>query len=211
MTQAVVPADKGPSGQINLNDDIFLEGGPEFWFGGVPKYSPDSNGFYWGITGTAGVPAYKIGCYTDFRWRDNLQMTDVRCDVIGVVATIQKRNYLEAQFTLMSLLPLSQLRHFLRAGAVTVDLAAHTESMGLGLIDNNIYHMVYFSKVYDPIIGDFVSVTGHRCQFVDAWEIAMQYGAPWTLGVRMRMFADQTKPTDQAFATVLRYDPSEIP
>lgn len=205
---SVSSADKGPTGTINLVDDVFLEGGPEFWFGGVAKYAPDSDGFYWGITGTPSNPSFKLGCYTDFRWRDNVQMTDVRCDAVGVVSTVQKRNYLEAQFTLLALLPLSMLRKLIRGGAVTVNASEQTEKMGLGLIDNNEYFVTYFSKVYDEDDGDFVSVTGHRCQVVDAWEIAMTYGAPWALGVRIRMFADDTKPAAQKFATVLRYDPS---
>ncbi len=204
-------SEKGPTGTIELADDVFLEGGPDFWFGGVAKYSPDVDGFFWGITGTALKPVFKIGCYTDFRWRDNIQMTDVRCDAVGVKATIQKRNYLEAQFTLMSLLPLFSLRHMIRGGAVTTNGTEHTEKMGLGVINNQTYHMVYFSRVYDSDTGDFLSVTGHRCQFVDAWEMALQYGAPWTLGIRLRMFADDTKPTDQQFATVLRLDPSMVP
>lgn len=206
----VTSADVGPSGTIKLPDDIFLEGGPDFWFGGVLKYSPDSDGFYWGVTGIPSNPARKIGCYTDFRFRDNVQVTEVRCDVQGVVSTIQKRNYLEAQFTLMSLLPLSQLRLMLHGGAVTVNSSEHTEKMGLGEIDNNTYFLSFFSKVYDQDAGDFVSVTGHRCQFVDVWEIAMNYGAPWTLGVRFRMYADSTKPAAQRFATVIRYDPSAL-
>lgn len=202
---------KAPTGVINTAQDVFIEGGPDFWFGGVAKYSPDTDGFYWGITGTQTNPANKIGCYTDFRWRDSLQMTDVRCDNVGVKSTIQKRNYLEAQFTLMSLLPLSQLRHFIHGGAVTVNASEGTEKMGLGDINNQIYYLTWFSRVYDPDTGDFFAVTGPRCQFVDAWEMAMQYGAPWTLGVRLRYYADESKPIDQRFATVLRLDPNLIP
>ncbi len=208
---AITTSDKQPTGTINTAADLFLEGGPNFWFGGVAKYSPDTDGFYSGITGTAGHPVYKIGCYTDFRWRDNIQMTDVRCDVVGVKSTIQKRNYLEVSFTLLSLLPLSILTNIVRGGTVTVNAGEHTEKMGIGIIDNNAYIMSFFSKVYDEDTGDFVSVTGHRCQFVDVWEMAMTYGAPWTLGVRLRMYADDTKPTDQQFATVIRLDPSLVP
>lgn len=210
MTVQVVAADFGPSGTIRQADDLFLEGGPEFWFGGVAKYAPDADGFYWGLTGTVSNPARKVGCYADFRFRDSIQVTEVRCDTQGVVSSIQKRNYLEATMTLMSLLPLSHLRLMLRGSAVTENAPEHTEKMGLGEIDNNEYFLCYFSKVYDQAADDFVSVTGHRCQFVDAWEIAMSYGAPWTLGVRLRMYADSTKPTTQSFATVLRYDPSLI-
>ena len=207
---AITTADKAPTGTIITADDLFLEGGPDFWFGGVSKNSPDSDGFYSGITGTAGTPIYKIGCYTDFRWRDNIQMTDVRCDTIGVKQTIQKRNYLECSFTLMALMPLRVLKNIVRGGTVTVNATEHTEKMGLGLIDNSVVFPCFFAKVYDTAVDDFVSVTGHRCQFVDVWEIAMQYGAPWTLGVRLRMFADDTKPDAQKFATVIRLDPSMV-
>lgn len=204
-------ADKSPTGTILTAEDLFLEGGPSFWFGGVAKYSPDSDSFYWGITGTAALPAYKIGCYTDFRWRDNIAMADVRCDTIGVVKTIQKRNYLEATFTLSALLPFKVLKGILRAGTVTTNTTEHTEKMGIGLIDNTTTVPVYFSKVFDDATGAFVSVTGHKCQFVDAWEIAMQYGQPWTVaGVRVRMYADDTKPSDQTFATVIRFDPTRV-
>lgn len=196
-----------PTGTIQAPDDIFLEGAPEVWYGGVPKYSPDGDGFYWGITGTVLKPAFKLGCFTDFRWRDNVQMTDVRCDNLGVISTIQKRNYLEVTCTLLSLLPLSMLTNIIRGGPVTHNVTEQTEKMGIGVIDNNIYHMLWFSKVYDEVNGDFLSVTGHRCQFVDAWEMSMNYGAPWTLGVRLHMYADTTKPAAQRFATVLRLDP----
>jgi len=208
MTVQVNSSDNEPSGVISQAADLFIEGGPDFWFGGVQKYAPDDDGFYWGLTGVAGNPARRIGCYTDFRFRDNLQITDVRCDTQGVVSSIQKRNYLEASFTLMSLLPLAQLRYMLRGSAVTENDAEGTEKMGLGEIEQNVVFPVYFSKVYDLENGDFVSVTGHRCQFVDAWELAANYGAPWTLGVRLRMYADSDKPAAQRFATVLRYDPS---
>jgi len=208
MTLATI--NSSPSGSIQLVDDLFLEGGPDFWFGGVPKYAPDSDGFYWGITGTTAAPVYKIGCYTNFKLRDNVQVSDVRCDTIGVKSVIQKRNYLEVDFTLMSLLPLSQLTHMLKGGTVTHNVSEGTEKMGLGEIDNNKYHMVFFSRVYDEDTGDFVSFTGHRAQFVDAWEIGMSYGTPWTLGVKLRMLADDTKPADQRFATVLRLDPSKL-
>jgi len=199
---------KDPTGTIRQADDIFIEGGPEFWFGGVEKYAPDADGFHWGLTGTAALPLYKVGCYTDFRWRDNIQMTDVRCDTIGTVSTIQKRSYLEITFTLLSLLPLSILTNIIRGGTVTQNVTEGTEKMGLGEINNNLYHRCFLSKVYDENAGDWVTITGHRCQFVDAWEISMTYGQPWTIGIRLRMYADQTKSAAQRFATVIRLDPS---
>jgi hypothetical protein len=204
----VSAADNGPSGTIQLASDIFLEGGPDFYFGGVAKYSPDADGYYWGIDGTPSNPVQKVGCYTQFKFRDNIMVSEIRCDTIGVVGTIQKRNFLECDFTLLSLLPLAQLKTLIRGGTVTQNASDHAEKMGLGLIDNNKYFLTYLAKVYDQTAGSFVSITGHRCQFVDVWEISMNYGAPWTLGIKLRMYADTSKPDAQKFATVLRYDPT---
>lgn len=212
MPQVVTANDKSPTGQIKTPNDLYIEGGPDSWFGGVPRYSPDADGYYWGITGTVAKPVYQLGCYTGFQWRDNVQMTEVRCDTIGVVSTIQKRNYLEATFTLQALFPLTILGKYLKgADTVFTDGANGVEKMGIGDIDNTLYFPFFFSKVYDPTNGYFVSVTGHRCQFVDAWDMNLQYGAPWTLGVKVRFYADANKPSAQRFATVLRWDPSRIP
>lgn len=199
-----------PTGTIVTEEDIFLEGGPEVYIGGVLQNAPDSDSFYWGVSGVAGNPVYSIGCYEDFRFRDNVAVTDIRCDTVGSKGTIQKRNYLEAQFNLKSLFPLTMLRLLMRGGAVTTNATENTEKMGLGEIDQNVYFMVYFSRVYDDDAGDYVSVTGHRCQVVDAWELATPYGAPWMISVRVRMYADDTLPVDQRFATVIRYDPSAL-
>ncbi len=203
--------DATPTGQLNTMEDVFIEGAPTFWWGGVPQYSPDTDGYYWGVVGTALKPLYKVGCFTDFRLRDNIQMNDVRCDIIGVKATIQKRSYLEVSFNLVSMLPLSVLTPMLfRAGAATHNLTEHTEKAGIGIINNQLYNMVYFSKIYDPDNGDYVSFTGHRTQFVDAWEIGMTYGQAWTVGIKARLFADDTKPSAQTFATVIRYSPNAL-
>ena len=201
-------SDYTPTGTVLTASDVYMEGGPEFWLGGVPKYSPDTDGFYWGLTGTVANPLYKIGCYTDFRFRDNIQMQEVRCDTVGVIATIQKRAFLELSFTLHTLLPLAQMRYFMRGAAVTTNLAEHAEKMGLGDINNNLFWPVFLSRVYDQDAGDWFSITGHRAQIVDVWEIAMTFGMPWQMGVKMRLNADLTKPATQRFATIVRYDPS---
>lgn len=200
-----------PTGQLVTQLDQFIEGAPTVYFGGVTKYSPDSDGFYWNIAPTAAKPIYRIGCFTDFRLGDNIQISEVRCDDVGVKANIQKRSFLEITFTLESLLPLSTLALiFARGGTVVTNPVEHTEKMGIGDINNQLFHMIYFSKIYDPDNGDFVSFTGHRGQFVDAQELSMNYGAPWMLGVRFRMFADPSKPSSQRFATVIRYSPSSL-
>lgn len=206
-----ISSDPTPTGTLTQPEDIFIESGPDVYFGGVSRYSPDDDGFYHGITGTVDNPVYKLGCYQNFRLADNVSVNEIRCDNEGVVKVSQDRNYLEVQFELQSLLPLSQLRHVMKASAVTWNDAENAEKMGIGEIDNDAFLLFYFSKVYDTAAGDFVSVTGHRCQFVDAWELTTPYGAPWKLtGVRVRMLADDTKPSAQRFATMIRVDESAL-
>lgn len=206
-----ISGDYQPTGQLTNQLDGYIEGAPQAYFGGVPKYSPDSDNFYWGITPTLANPVFRLGCYMDFKLADNIQMSEVRCDTVGVTATIQKRSFLEVSFTLESLLPLSFLQPILaRGGTVVANPSEHTEKMGIGDINNNRYYMLYFAKVYDPDNGDYVSFTGHRCQFVDAQELAMPYGQTWTLSVKIRMHADRTKPNNQWFATVIRYSPENL-
>jgi hypothetical protein len=197
-----------PTGTINTVEDIYIEGGPDFWFGGVLKYGPDANNYYWGTTGTAEKPIHKLGCYTNFQWADNIQSSDIRCDVQGVVGNITRRNYLEATFDLMSFLPLSQLKILIRASSHLA--VADAEYMGIGEINQQDYHMTYFSKIYDTDTGDYLSVTGHRCQFEWSGAWAFKYGEPWAIGIRCRFFADTDLPSAQRFATVIRYDPSAL-
>lgn len=200
-----------PTGTITSSEDLFVEGGPEFWIGGEPQNNPDSDGFYYGIVGTAAKPAYLVGCYEGFSFKDNITANDIQCDTVGVKSVTQVRNYLECTFTLKSLLPFEHLSRFMKGGGVTNNTTEGTSKFGLGEIDNDTYHMVFFSRVYDDTTGDCVTVTGHRCQVVDAFELATVWGQPWTLtGFVVRFFADSGKPDAQRFATVVRIDPSVL-
>ena len=117
--------------------------------------------------------------------------------------------HIDLTFTLKTLLPLATLTHILRGGAVTTTPGA-TEKMGIGQPNNQQFWHYYFVSVYEEATGDHITVTAHRAQFVDAWEIAFNFGEPATLGVIIRAFADDTKPADQLFATIIRADPSAI-
>jgi hypothetical protein len=210
-----MPPTSEPTGTITTAEDLFIEGAPEIWFGGVPQYSPDADGFYHGITGVDdGDPThrvYKLGCYENFRFSDNIQMNEIRCDTTGLEKTSQTRDYLTATFDLKSLLPLTELRHLIRAGAVTWNDAENSEKMGIGEIDNTLFYMCFFSRVYDPTAGDFVSVTGHRCQFTGNFQLQTPYANAWSItGVEIRFYADNDKPDDQRFATVVRVDASAL-
>lgn len=201
-----------PLGTINSQDDLYVETAPSLWFQDSEAdeiNNPDGDGFYWGLTGSATYPIYSLECYEDVRLAASYEGNQVRCDTVGDKAHIQKLNYIDLTFTLKTLLPLATLTHILRGGTVTTTAGA-TEKMGIGQPDNNQYYHVYGASVYDTVAGDYICFTGHKCQFVEAWEISFAYGEPSTIGVVMRVFADSDKPSDQLFLTLIRADPSAI-
>jgi hypothetical protein len=142
---------------------------------------------------------------------EGVSLNEIRCDTDGLVATVQTRDYLVATFDLKSLLPLSYLRHLIRGGAVTWNDGENAEKMGIGTIDNSIFHRFFFSRIYDATAGDFVSVTGHRTQFTGNFQLATPYAQAWMLtGVEVRFYADTDLPDAQQFATVVRVDASAL-
>ena len=202
-----MPPVAAPTGTIVTAEDIFIEGGPSVWFGGDAQFSPDTDGFYHGVVGTVANPVYRLGCYENFRFADNVQVSEIRCDTEGLVKTSQTRDYLTATFDLKSLLPLSMLRHPLRAGPVTLNAAENAEKMGIGEIDNSVFYRFFFSRVYDANTGDFVAVTGHRCQFTGNFQLQTPFAGAWMItGLEVRFYADEDLPDDQRFATVTRVD-----
>lgn len=201
-----------PLGQINAQDELYIDEAPTIYF---QDYSanelnnPDTDGFYWGLSGTTTYPVYSLACYEEVRWASEFESNAVRCDTVGDKLNIQKLNHIDLTFTLKTLMPLATLTHILRGGAVTTTAGA-TEKMGIGQPDNNQWYHYYFVSVYDKDTGDHITVTAHKAQFVEAWEIAFTYGEPATLGVTIRAFADDSLPAAQQFATVIRADPSAI-
>jgi len=191
----------------------WIEGAPEVYWGGDYAQGPDTDGHYWGLTGTADDPVYHLGCYEGFTFGEDVSISDVICDTSGVEATVAKRNYLTASFTLKSLFPFSALTQILKGGEVTQETDEGTEGFGIGEIDNtsNAEFHCYFSLIYDINTLDFFSVTGHKCRFMDPFTMNFAYGEPVTVNVTIRMHADTTKPVAQRFATLKRLDPSQIP
>ena len=202
-------------GTVTAQSEIYIEGAPNIYFAdinGAYRYGPDSDGFYWQLTGTAAYPVYQLGCYENVSLADNLDINSVRCDVVGDKDAIMRRNYLELRFTLKSFFPLKTIAPFFGTGisAVTTNTGEHVEKFGVGAYDNSKYWRVYFPKVYDETAGDYVAVTGHRCKMMTAGEISMAYGNVWTIPVVIRLMADESKPTAQLFATIIRADASAI-
>lgn len=207
-----------PSGNIITPAELYVDQPPTFWFqekftsAGATVgllYPPDADGFYWNLSGTTANPVYEAGCYETFQIADVREINMVRCDTDGDRTAIQKRNSLNVTFTLKSLFSFAKLRHMLNLGPVTTTVGA-TEKMGIGIIDNSKYYYVYFSSIYDQATGDYVSVTGHRVQFTNAWQLSFPYGNAANVGIQATLFADTTRPSAQQFATVIRADPSNI-
>lgn len=211
MTEPLVTGT--PVGSILAQEEIYLDGAPYLYFQDAnanPLNNPDGDGFYWNLSGTATYPVYRIGCISDVSMTEGLTINQVRCDTIGDKATIQRRDYLEFAFSFSSLLPLSALRHILNLGSAPTTGTGY-EKVGIGAINNNQFYHFYAPKVYDDAAGDYVAFHLHRAQFVDAWTINMKSGEPWMVdGIKIRAYADETKPAAQKFATIIRGDKSAL-
>lgn len=201
-----------PLGNVVNQEEIYLEGAPYIYFQDAdanPLNNPDTDTYYWGLSGTSVYPAYNIGCPVDVAFGEDVTLNAVRCDNIGDKASIQKRNYLELTLTIQSFFPLTVLRHLLKASVP--DVSTDISKMGVGDINNNLFYMVYMPKVYDPDTGDYLLFHMHRAQYVDAWSIDMRSGEPWQMtGLRLRGYADENKPANQKFATIVRSDASVL-
>ena len=201
-----------PVGTITTQEDLYLEGSPNIYFqdyNASPLNNPDSDGFYWGMSGTSTYPVLEVGCPTDVSLTEDLTLNDVLCDNVGVKDTVQQRNYVQFEFTIQSFFPYDVLRHMLKGGAVTE--TAPTQKFGMGAVSQTQTWMVYAPKVYDIDAGDYVWIWLNKAKFVEAWTINMTFGSPWQMtGIRLRAYADTTKTQDQYFGMWGRSDASVI-
>ena len=199
-------------GNVDAQDEIYVEGSPYIYIQQTeasPLNNPDGDGFYWGLSGTTAYPVFQVGCVQDVSLTEGVTMNAIRCDTIGDKGVIQRRDYLEFNVTILTPFPLTTLRHLLNLSAVTVGTGV--EKVGIGQINNNRYYMAYCPKVYDPDTGDYVLFHLHRAQFVDAWTINMKSGEPWSVtGLKLRAFADESKPAASLFGTIVRADAGSI-
>ncbi len=202
-----------PIGNVIGQENTYLEGAPYIYFqdaNAAPLNNPDGDGFYWGLSGSTTYPAYSIGCVMNVKLSEKVTMNDVRCDTIGVVDTIQKRDYVEFQLTVLSQLPISVLRHLMNLGSAPL-VTGHTEKQGIGMIQNNQKYHVYAPKIYDDVNGYWLFFYLHNAKFVDAWTLDMKYGASWELTkVVLRGYALTSMPTNMRFGTIFRVDPSQV-
>lgn len=202
----------GTIGVVTAQDDLFIEGAPYIYYqeytNGFYMHNPDSDNYYWGLSGTASNPVYSLGCYEDVQLGEEVTVNQVRCDRTGDQNAIVKRDRLTLSFTLKSFTPLPTLKPFLRLSDLLT--TAPYEKAGLGSIDNNEFYRFYLPAVYDEDADDYVAFTLHRARIVDAFTISFTYGEPWNGQVTVQGFADTTLPNAQRFATVIRHDPSLI-
>ena len=202
-----------PVGNIIDQDEIYIEGAPWIYYQRAEAgllNNPDADGYYHNLSGTTQYPVYSLACYEDVQLASDMTVNAIRCDKVGDKAVIQKLNHLQLSFTLSSLFPLTTLSPIIR-GSTVLGVGA-LEKMGIGPINNNTFYHIYLPKVYDEDTGDFVSITLHRAQFVNPWTLAMPSGDKWTLGgISAWALADDTLPSAQQFATIIRADASALP
>lgn len=210
-----------PVGYNVGSEDLFLDSAPSIFYQDAranPLRNPDSDGFYWGLsgtaqsaTGTAIYPVYELGCPKDVSLTEGLTMNDVACDTVGFKGTVQQRNYFEFVVTPQNFFPLDVMSPIMGGGTVVQNVVAHTQKMPLGKINNSIFYHLYAPMIYDATDNDWIWFYFHRCQIIDAWTINMTFGMNWALtGLKFRAFADTTKPDSQRFGMFGRYDLSAI-
>ena len=196
-------------GNVISQEELYLEGAPFIYFqnsDASPLFNPDPQGFYWGMSGTSANPAYLLGCIQYVSLTEGVTMNDVRCDTVGVKDTIQKRDYVEFNLTILSQLLLSVIRHVMNLSAPSTGTGY--ETVGIPQINNSVHYHVYAPKVYNDDAAGWLMFHLHRAKFVDAWTLNTVYGGSWTLtGVKIRAYADDSKPANQIFGVIRRADP----
>lgn len=202
-----------PQGNVITQESLYIEGAPQIYiqdYRATPLYNPGSDGYYWNMSGTVLYPSLAIGCVQNVSLTEDITMNDVRCDMVGVVDTIQKRNYVDFNVEILSLFPLSVLGHLLNLSPA--DVVSGIETVGIPQIDQTQHYMCYAPKVYDEVNAYWLMFHLHKCKFVDAWSIDMTYGEAWkATGLKIRAYADQTKPAKQLFGVIRRMDAGALP
>lgn len=202
-----------PYGTVVSQEELYIEGAPYLYIqdnAANPFNNPDAQGFYWGLSGTSTYPVSLLGCLVDVSLTEGVTMNDVRCDAVGSKDTIQRRDYVEFNLTIQSLFPLSVLAKLMNLS--TASVGSGYEKVGIGSINNNKKYHVYAPKVYDPDAGDYLIFYLHKAKFVDAWTLEFRQGEAWQMtGVKLRAYADDTKPDTQLFGMIARFDASALP
>lgn len=203
-----------PLGTINSSESIYPTLAPYIYFQDYTAAlfnNPDPEGYYWRLSGTATYPVYAFECVSDVSFTEGRTLNDVQCDNIGIVSTVEVRDYVEFQVTIKSIFPFSSLAKILSLTDATVSAGNNTEKVGIGKINNNQFWHVYAPHVYDESAADWMAFSLHKAKFVDAWTINMPYSEAWNVtGLKLRGYADTTKPSAQQFGMLIRTDASAL-
>lgn len=200
-----------PFGTSSTQESLYLDAAPNIFYQDYQApllYSPDADGYYWGLTGTSTYPYKELGCVTNVSFKQSIESNEIRCDTIGVVGTIMRRNYVDLVFTLQQFMPLSIFANI--GGFTAATVSSPFEKVGIGDFDNNQFWHVYAINVYDQAAGDFFIINLNKAQFVEPGDLVFNYGSPWTQEFTLRAYADTTKPTTQKFGNFVRSDISAI-
>lgn len=203
-----------PYGNSVSSESIYPTNSPYIYFqdyNAGAMFAPDSDGYYWQLSGTSQYPVYGFECVEGVSLTEGRTLNDVVCDNIGVVSTTESRDYVEVQLTVKSIFPLSNLARIMNMSAATENGSENTEKVGIGKINNAQYWQLWAPEVYDEDAGDYIAIHLHKVKFVDPWTLNMPYANPWTIsGLKLRAYADTTKPTAQQFGVLIRADASVL-
>lgn len=198
-----------PAGTLTSSESIYPTSAPYIYFQDYtagPWYNPDAQGYYWQLSGTSSYPVFGLECVEGVTFTEGRTLNDVVCDNIGVVSTTEIRDYVEFQVTVKSIYPLTNLARVMNFTAPTTSSGVY-EKAGIGTINNNQFWQVFAPHVYDTANADWFGIHLHKVRFVEAWTLNMPYGDAWTVsGLRLRGYADTSKPASQQFGVMVRFD-----
>lgn len=200
-----------PVGSITSQEELYIDGAPNIY---IQDYSapllnnPDGDGYYHGMSGTATYPIYGLACITDAAFMQGITSNDVRCDTVGVKDSIVRRDYVDIQFSLQSLMPLSVYAKI--AAFSTATVSSPIETIGIGTYNNSQFWHLYAPKVYDDTAGDYLFFWLHKGKFLEPGDLQFRYGEPWIQQFTFRAYADDTYPSTQVFGMIRRADVSVL-
>lgn len=198
-----------PVGTLTSSESIYPTSAPYIYFQDYtpgPWFAPDAQGYYWQLSGTASYPVYAFECVEGVSFTEGKTLNDVTCDNIGVVSTTELRDYVEFQLTVKSIYPLANLARVMNFTAPASSSGVY-EKAGIGKVNNNQFWQVFAPHVYDETNADWFGIHLHKVKFVEAWTLNMPYGDAWNVtGLRLRGYADTTKPAAQQFGVMVRFD-----
>jgi hypothetical protein len=201
-----------PVGNIVSQEELYLEGSPYLYlqdYRATPYRHPDANGYYYGLSGTSTYPVYSLGCIQNTKMTEDVTLNMIRCDTVGDKEALQRRNYIEMEFELNSQMPLSVSKILMNFFDSTTVSGA--EFVGMSKINNNIHWMLYAPKVYDEVAGYWILMHLAKCKIVGNWTWDLNINGWKLTGIKVRALIDETKPANQMFGVLARFDPVALP